>query len=727
MCAQELLIDSPTDDFEDMTHVARGERQQRIMDVIVLCSVGVTLAIGVGAVLVGVGGPDVIGWLVTRGAPVSPATGVGLVAAGCGLLTWRAHHGRGRRVPVAAWAAAIVLIGLGVAAVIGVAPGGWPALRKVLMWGHGPAVAPSLAMGIALVASGIALVTLVSRRRSRVGCAVLAAVVFWIGLLGVTGHIFDPSMFHEVRHGLGLSLPASVACVSLGMAFALIDRDGTVAQCFQRMDSGGRLLRLGFPLVLIGSLGISILTRVLIRGGVLSVGTADQLGVNAMTVLVLAACWILAGEMGRADDRLRTAESTLRTVTETVQDAFWVASADATELSYVSRGYERIWGRPMSELRRDPASWLQAVHPDDRPRVVRAFATVADPGGFSEEWRVLHSDGEMRWVAGRAWMVRDRDGHALRLVGVGQDITELRQAQLEREQSELRFHEVAERLDEVLLITTPTAEQVLYANPAYEQIWGRTVEELYEHPDAWLQSIHPEDRGRVQRALGTGSVDETFRVQRPDGSVRWVRDRSFAIRDGGGTRLAGLASDITDQVRSTQALERSRERYRHQALHDALTGLANRPLFLDRVAHALAPRDDGQLATVMLIDLDHFKAVNDTFGHAVGDELLEEVARRLRSCLRPEDTAARLGGDEFAVLVARPRSDIAAMLGQRIVTKLAEPYACANRAKMPVTASVGLAVRIPRDHDADALIHRADLAMYDAKAQGGAQLVRALA
>jgi diguanylate cyclase (GGDEF)-like protein/PAS domain S-box-containing protein len=720
------VIDGSTDDYEDRTRV---ERQQRILDVIALCGVGITVVIGLCAVLAGAGGPNVIGSLIVRDAPVSPATGVGLVAAGCGLLTWRAQRGRSRRAPLAALAAAIVLLGLGVATVMHVALSGSPALRDVLMWGHGSSVTPSLTMGIALVVSGIALLTLVSRRRFGVVCAILAAVVFWIGLLGVTGHIFEASIFRAVRHGLRLSLSASVACMSLGMAFALIDRDGIVARRFQRMDSGGRLLRLGFPLVLIGSLGIAILTRGLIHDGALSVDSADQLGVNAMTFLVLAACWSLAGEMGRADDRLRTAESTLRTVTETVQDAFWVTSADATELSYVSRGYERIWGRPMSELRQDPASWLEGVHPDDRARVVRAFATVADPGGFSEEWRVLHPDGEIRWVAGRAWMLRDRDGHPLRLVGVGQDITELRHAQLEREQSELRFHEVAERLDEVLLITTPTAEQVLYANPAYEQIWGRTVEELYEHPDAWLQSIHPEDRGRVQSALRTGSVDETFRVLRPDGSLRWVRDRSFAIRDARGTphRLAGLASDITDQVQSTQALERSRERYRHQALHDALTGLANRALFLDRVAHALAPREDGQLATVMLIDLDHFKAVNDTFGHAVGDELLEEVARRLRSCLRAEDTAARLGGDEFAVLVARPRSDIAALLGQRIATKLADPYACASSAPMQVTASVGLAVRVLRDHDADALIHRADLAMYEAKAHGGAQLVLALA
>jgi diguanylate cyclase (GGDEF)-like protein/PAS domain S-box-containing protein len=720
------VINFQTDDFEYVTRVERGERQRRITDVIALCSVGVTLWIGVCAVLVGAGGPDLIGWLVARGAPISPTTGVGLVVAGCGLLAWRAQPKCGRRARVAVFAAVIVLVGLGLAAVVDLAAlSGWPTLRDILTWGHGPSVAPSFLLGIALVASGIALLTLVSRRRSRVACDVLAAVVFWIGLLGLTERIFHASIFHELGLGPKLSLPASVACMSLGIGFAMIDRDGTLTRRFQRTGSGGRLLRLAFPLVLVGSLGISILTRMLIDGHLLSEGSANVLGVNAMTVLVLSACWMLAGEMDWADDRIRTAETTLRTVTETVQDAFWVTSADARELLYVSRGYERIWGRPTSELQRDPASWLKAVHPDDRPRVVRAFASVADPSGFSEEWRVLRPDGETRWVAGRAWVVRDRHGLALRLVGVGQDVTELRRAQLAREESELRFHEVAERLDEVLLITTPTAEHVLYTNPAYEQIWGRTVEELYEHPDIWIQSIHPDDRGRVESALGTGSADETFRVLRPDGSVRWVRDRCFAIRDASGNlhRMAGLARDITDHVQSTDALERSRELYRHQALHDPLTGLANRLLFVDRVAHALAPREDGQLATVMLIDLDRFKAVNDTFGHSVGDDLLEEVARRLRSCLRPEDTAARLGGDEFAVLVARPGSDIAAKLGQRIATKLADPYTCANPAKMHVTASVGLAVRTPRDDNADALIRRADRAMYDAKAQGGAQLI----
>jgi diguanylate cyclase (GGDEF)-like protein/PAS domain S-box-containing protein len=551
-------------------------------------------------------------------------------------------------------------------------------------------------------------------------------LVFWIGLLGITQLIFHASILQELGIGSKLSVPASVGFVALGGALALVDVEGTLARRLQGLGSGGRVLRGAFPLVVLGSLSIAILTRLLIQGGVVSEGVADALGVNAMSAVVLASCWLLTGALDRADDRVRSAEATLRMVTETVKDAFWVASAKTGHLLYVSQGYERIWGRPVSELQADPTSWLQAIHPDDRERVVARFVVVADPGGFSEAWRVVRPDGQTRWVRGRAWVVRDRSGKAVRLVGVGEDVTDLRQAQLEREQSELRFHEIAERLDEGIWITTAAGDRILYTNAACEKIWGRPARELRAHPHLMTESIHRDDRGRVRQSFGSDSLDETFRVLRPDGTVRWVHDRGFAIHDAAGEvhRMAGLISDITDQVQATEALEHSRERYRHQALHDPLTGLANRQLFVDRVEQALAQRDGAELATVMLIDLDRFKSVNDTFGHAAGDDLLQQVARRLLDCVRTENTVARLGGDEFAVLVGRPRVDVANKLGERIAARLSEPYTLADDTESYVTASVGLAVRSAAADNPDALIRYADLAMYHAKADGGARAAR---
>jgi diguanylate cyclase (GGDEF)-like protein/PAS domain S-box-containing protein len=722
------MIDSRTDSAAVEPRVEPGVRVRQVSEILALAGAGVALGVGVLAIAAGVGGPRWVAWLSVGGAPISPSTGVGLVLAAGSVVVWCLRQRCGQPAGILVRLAALALLALGSAAFVHDLVPGELVLRDLLAWGSRPPVAPSLLGAVALVLSGVALDPRAVRARSGVARDVSAGLVFWIGLLGVTELIFHASVFYELGIRSKFSLPASVAFVALGGALALADGEGLLARRLQGVGSGGRLLRGAFPLVLLGSLSISVVTRMLGHAGVVSQGAADALGVNAMSAVVLAAAWALAGVSDRADDRVRSAEMTLRTVTETVEDAFWVTSADAKQLLYVSPGYERIWGRPAFELQSDPTSWLQAVHPADRASVTASLGTVAAPGGFCEEWRVVRPDGETRWIRGRAWAVRDRSGSAIRLVGVGQDITELMHARLERAQSELRFREIAERLDEGVWITTPAADRMLYTNAACEEIWGRPAEELREHPYLLLESIHRGDRDRVHHAFASGSLDETFRVLRPDGTVRWVHDRGFEIRDAAGEvhRMAGLVSDITDQVQATEALERSLERYRHEALHDPLTGLANRALFVDRVEQSLVSRDGGELTTVMLIDLDRFKSVNDTLGHVAGDDLLRQVARRLRECLRSEDTAARLGGDEFAVLLARPRLDVAEQLGRRIAARLSQPYTLADqdRPRASASASVGVACRSAGDDTSDSLIRHADLAMYHAKAHGGAQAVR---
>jgi diguanylate cyclase (GGDEF)-like protein len=176
--------------------------------------------------------------------------------------------------------------------------------------------------------------------------------------------------------------------------------------------------------------------------------------------------------------------------------------------------------------------------------------------------------------------------------------------------------------------------------------------------------------------------------------------------------MIGVAADITDRKRLAEQL-------RHQALHDPLTDLANRALFYDRLEHALARLDrHGGLLAVLLLDLDGFKTVNDTLGHQVGDQLLALVAERLRGAVRPSDTIARLGGDEFVVLVedaSSPADAVAAT--QRLLGALAAPISVASR-EVQVRASVGIAIAAPGAQPAD-LVRDADVAMYQAKAEGG--------
>ena len=257
----------------------------------------------------------------------------------------------------------------------------------------------------------------------------------------------------------------------------------------------------------------------------------------------------------------------------------------------------------------------------------------------------------------------------------------------------------------------------VYTSPQIEQMLGYTVQEWVENRDLFVEILHPEDRERVlaahQLTHATGEpLLVEYRLRARDGRYVWVQDEARVVLDPDGSVLQGYLLDVT-------ARHEAEEQLRHQAFHDALTGLANRALFTNRVEHALVLRS--QLAraevAVLFLDLDDFKGVNDTLGHAAGDTLLRGVGVRLRDSLSPSYTVARLGGDEFAVLieeVAGPASAVDA--AERIVAPLQKPFEIEGR-EVFVSASVGIALGTV----ADDLLRAADVAMYRAKASGKAQ------
>jgi diguanylate cyclase (GGDEF)-like protein len=202
---------------------------------------------------------------------------------------------------------------------------------------------------------------------------------------------------------------------------------------------------------------------------------------------------------------------------------------------------------------------------------------------------------------------------------------------------------------------------------------------------------------------------------RPDGTRRWIRATASTLRspDGRSGGLLATVTDITDRRVATEQLA-------HMALHDSLTGLPNRVLFRDRLqqANATATRDGSGMA-VLFLDVDHFKLVNDSLGHRAGDELLQEVARRLSSAVRPGDTVARLGGDEFAMLCAGVDGAAALVVAERLLGAFDEPVACGLERQF-VTASIGIA--IGPSLQADDLIGDADTAMYRAKDEGRSRI-----
>ncbi len=238
-------------------------------------------------------------------------------------------------------------------------------------------------------------------------------------------------------------------------------------------------------------------------------------------------------------------------------------------------------------------------------------------------------------------------------------------------------------------------------------------------------NVHPEDLGMVSAAMrahldgATTDFMAEYRVVRSDGTTHWIAERAALVsggEPGAPRRVVGTVTEIDQRKLAEQEM-------RHLASHDSLTGLANRALFGDRLEQALlrAKRDENMLA-VLYFDLDKFKPVNDTYGHGMGDQLLVQVARRVRGSLRKSDTLARLGGDEFAVLLATCASTADAMNVAANVLRLLNTAFVIDDVALHISGSIGVAVYPDCGPDAKQLVHCADQAMYAAKQQGRNQV-----
>jgi diguanylate cyclase (GGDEF)-like protein len=243
-------------------------------------------------------------------------------------------------------------------------------------------------------------------------------------------------------------------------------------------------------------------------------------------------------------------------------------------------------------------------------------------------------------------------------------------------------------------------------------------------PALWLERVHAADREPLQAAIrahlvgGAPRFEHEHRLRHEGGGFRWVLARGRAERDEGGRaiRLCGTLMDVSSRRAAA-------DRVLHDALHDPLTRLPNRNLFLDLVKRSFARvrRRGGYTFAVLFLDLDQFKAVNDGLGHAAGDELLLQMARRLQRCLREGDTLARQGGDEFTILLDDVRTaEDAELVASRIQEAAAEPFEISGH-EVFATVSIGIALSAPSYTRAEDLLLDADTAMYRAKAQGRAR------
>jgi diguanylate cyclase (GGDEF)-like protein/PAS domain S-box-containing protein len=280
--------------------------------------------------------------------------------------------------------------------------------------------------------------------------------------------------------------------------------------------------------------------------------------------------------------------------------------------------------------------------------------------------------------------------------------------------SESKFRTLADTVASAIFIFDE--HRLLYVSAWSEALTGWPRDTLLAM--SFWDLVHPEDRQEVQRVVTARSGGEggperlEFRLYGRDARLRWVDFTTATIDFEGRHAMLGTAFDVTDRKRFEDQIQ-------YQAYHDALTGLPNRMLFLDRLQIALAhARRQGGRAAVLFLDLDDFKVINDTLGHATGDRLLRGAAERLGSCVREDDTVARMGGDEFTLLLPDiGRVEDAARIAGKLLEAVAEPFEIDGQ-DLFVTTSVGVSLYPGDGEDAETLLKNADRAMYRAKEMG---------
>jgi diguanylate cyclase (GGDEF)-like protein/PAS domain S-box-containing protein len=266
----------------------------------------------------------------------------------------------------------------------------------------------------------------------------------------------------------------------------------------------------------------------------------------------------------------------------------------------------------------------------------------------------------------------------------------------------------------------------IFFSSRWKNMLGYADDEVGDSLAEWLNLIYPDDQEFFKVRLTAhfrkllNSFEHEYRIRNQDGSYRWVLCRGLAVWDerNQATRIAGSQTDISVRRAAEQQLQ-------YDALHDLLTGLPNRALFLDRLDRviAIARRQPERSFAVLFLDLDRFKTINDSLGHAAGDQLLIVIAQRIQSCLRPSDTVARLGGDEFTILIEEiADSQMIELIAGRIQSVIAEPVLLGGHHAI-TTASIGVTTSALEYNSSTEMIRDADTAMYHAKVNGKARHV----
>jgi diguanylate cyclase (GGDEF)-like protein/PAS domain S-box-containing protein len=383
----------------------------------------------------------------------------------------------------------------------------------------------------------------------------------------------------------------------------------------------------------------------------------------------------------------------------------WEADAGTLTVEFVNDRVRDLLGHDPVDMIAVPGFWADTiVHPDDRDAFIASEQEVLKRGVARLTYRALSSDGAPVWLSSVARLTIDQEGRR-RVRGVETDVTAMKRAEEQARESEQRFRLLSEASRDAVIVRSGDA--IVEVNQAFCEQFGWSPDEaLRLLPGDYLA---PESVALVTQRPAGGPVEpvEVIGLDR-HGASRCYSAQSREARFEGRLAQVVVLTDITD-------LKRREERARHDATHDPLTGLPNRAALEHRLEAELAQRDPDHLLGLLFCDLNRFKEVNDTHGHAAGDSLLRLAAQRLTSVVRTSDPVFRLGGDEFVILLphlAVAEAERVVELMRRRLASVFAPSFSIGLATVRVGVAVGTAMCPTHGSTADALVAHADVAMY---------------
>ncbi|BCM24799.1 EAL domain-containing protein [Methyloradius palustris] len=412
-----------------------------------------------------------------------------------------------------------------------------------------------------------------------------------------------------------------------------------------------------------------------------------------------------------AEDALQKSRTLFHTLAQSSPVGIFHTNAKG-HFIYVNKSWSDITETKLEQATSN--RWLNALYEEDRPRISAKWKeALSTKQTFNQEFRFIRADGKTVWVKGQAATEYDEHHHFMGFVGTITDITILKNNEEQHRMSRAVFENTREGI-----MVTDENSRIMMVNSAFTDITGYDSEEVINLSPKLLNSGRHDDSffsDLWDILIQTGHWQGEMWNRRKNGEVypQLMSISSIKNELGDTTNYVAVFADISNIKASEDQLE-------FLAHHDPLTHLPNRLMLLSRLDHAVeVARREGKMIALLMLDLDRFKNVNDSFGHLAGDELLQQVAKRLLNKLRAVDTVTRLGGDEFTILIEGINSqEDVSKIASSIITALEAPWTLSNNVEVRIGTSIGVSMFPGHGESALELLQHADAALYQAKNAG---------